>query len=167
MNEFEEHVQVPLEELKELKQKAEEINRRIKELSAPRQIAPYVSRRPLSHPKNLKKDEPIFGFKKWVNPDVWNAFIKLAKAIHEKSPTFYMSTAHPGSLIPYIRDTGAAIPKTISQLSEEQVKISAKMLDEMIAIYNHYYVNLHRQVVYDSRDGRGPELVDVIPPIEE
>ena len=38
------------------------------------------------------------------------------------------------------------------------------MLNEMVAIYNRYYVMLHEQVVYDPRDGSGAQLVDVIPP---
>ena len=86
-------VTVPCEELEELKRQAEEINRRIKELSAPKQIAPYVTERPLSTPRNLKDDEPVFGFTDYLDQDAWSAFIKLAKTVHTKSPQFYMSSA--------------------------------------------------------------------------
>ena len=163
MSSFDNTVSVPSEELEELKRQAEEINRKIKELSAPKQIAPYVTARPLSHPRNLKADEPVFGYTQWIDQDVWNAFIKLAKAVHTKSPQFYMSTSYPGR--PYIRCTRAETPKTIEQLSVEQVKISAEMLDEMIAVYNRYFSMLHEQVVYDPRDGSGPRLVEVHQPI--
>ena len=65
---------------------------------------------------------------------------------------------------PYIRSTCSKTPRTIEQLSADQVRISAEMLNEMVAIYNRYYVMLHEQVVYDPRDGSGAQLVDVIPP---
>ena len=161
MSSFDNTVSVPSEELEELKRQAEEINRKIKELSAPKQIAPYVTARPLSHPRNLKDGDPIFGYTQWVDQDVWNAFIKLAKAVHTKSPQFYMSTAWAGNNRPYIRCTRAETPKTIEQLSVEQVKISAQMLDEMIEVYNRYFSMLHEQVVYDPRDGSGPQVVEV------
>lgn len=162
MTEFKNTVSVPCEELEELKRQAEEINRRIKELSAPKQIAPYVTVRPLSHPRNLKESEPIFGYTQWVDQDVWNAFIKLAKAVHVKSPQFYMSTTCPEYGRPYIRRTRAEMPRTIEQLSVEQVKLSAEMLDEMIAVYNRYFSMLHEQVIYDPRDGSGPKLMKVL-----
>lgn len=164
MKDFENTVSVPCEELEELKRKAEEINRRIRELSAPKQIAPYVTARPLSHPRNLKDDEPIFGYTKWVDQNVWNAFIVLAKVIHTKSPQFYMSTTQQGCNRPYIRCTRAEIPRTIDQLSMEQIKISAEMLDEMIAVYNRYFLMLHEQVIYDPRDGNAPQFLEVLPP---
>ena len=161
MAEFENTISVPCGELEELKRQAEEINRRIKELSTPKQIAPYVTERPLSHPRNLKEDEPVFGYTRYVEQDVWNAFMKLAKAVHVKSPQFYMSTTRPGCGRPYIRCTRAEMPRTIEQLSVEQVKLSAEMLDEMIAVYNRYFSMLHERVVYDPRDGSGPQLMEV------
>lgn len=164
MNMFGCTVEIPYKEIEELKRQAEEINRQIKELSAPKQIAPYVTERPLSYPKNLEEDKPIFGYTKHYDQSVWNAFIVLAKAIHIKTPQFYMSTASPGSPRPYIRSTYAEAPRTIDQLSAEQIKVSAEMLNEMIAIYNRYFLMLHEQVLYDPRDGSGAHLIDVIPP---
>lgn len=158
-------VTVPCEELEELKRQAEEINRRIKELSAPKQIACYVTERPLSTPRNLKDGEPVFGYIDYVDQDAWNAFIKLAKTVHTKSPQFYMSSTHPSmGARPYIRSTRGETPRTIEQLSADQVRISAEMLNEMVAIYNRYFVMLHEQVVYDPRDDSGAQMVDVIPP---
>lgn len=164
MEYFENTVSGSCERLDELKRQAEEINRRIKELSAPKQIAPHVTVRPLSHPRNLKDEEPIFGYTGWVDQDVWSAFIKLAKTVHEGSPQFYMSTTCSGSSQPYIRQTGGGTPRTIDQLSIDQIKISAEMLDEMIAVYNRYFLMLHKQVIYDPRDGSGPQLYEVLSP---
>lgn len=160
-------VTVPCEELEELKRQAEEINRKIRELSAPKQIAPYVTEKPLSAPRKLKDDKPLFGFTDYYDQDAWNAFVKLAKTVHTKSPQFYMSSVSNYRGIggkPYIRSTVKKIPRTIDQLSTEQIKISAKMLNEMIAIYNRYFVMLHKQVIYDPQDGSGAQLVDVLSP---
>lgn len=158
-------VPVSSQELEELKRQAEELNQRIKELSKPRQIAPYVSVKPLDVPRNLYNNKPIFGFTERCDPDVWNAFIRLAKSIHTESPEFYMDTAYGNGIRkPYIRSTLKNAPRSIHQLSQQQVRISAEMLDDMIAVYNKYMAMLHTQVVYDPKDGSGARLVDVIPP---
>lgn len=167
MKEFENTISVPFGELEELKRQAEDINRRIKELSAPKHIAPHVTVKPLSCPRNIKSDKPIFGYRRGYDQDVWNAFIKLAKAVHTKSPQYYMSTTCSGGYDPYIRSTSEETPRTVDQLSNEQIKISAEMLNEMIAIYNRYFMMLHEQVIYDPRDGSGPRLVDVMRPDDE
>lgn len=164
MTEFENTVAVPCEDLEELKRQAEEINRKIRELSRPKQLAPYVKEKPFDVPRNLKNDEPVFGFQPPLNSEAWLSFMKLAKLIHTKTPQFYMSTAWPGNNRPYIRSTHASVPRTIDQLTREQIQISANMLDEMIAIYNRYMVMLHEKVIYDPGDGSGPRLVDVMPP---
>lgn len=167
MTEFENTVSVPREELEELKRQAEEINQRLKELSAPKYISPYVTVKPLSCPRNLKDGEPVFGYTNRPDPEAWNTFIRLAKIVHTKSPQFYMSTNWPGGTRPYIRSTSEETPRRIEQLSVEQVKISAEMLNEMIAVYNRYFLMLHERIVYDPRDGSGPQIVEVQPPRNE
>ena len=163
MEELRDTVEDRCAEIEELKRQEVEIKKRIKELSAPRSFLQYVSERPLSHPRNLKYDEPVFGYeRKHHNQSVWDAFVILAKTVHEKSPKFYMDSALGGR--PYIRETNSEKIRKINQLSTEQVRISGEMLSEMIAIYNKYFVMLHEKVVYDPRNGLGERLVDVIPP---
>lgn len=168
MENFESTVPVRREELEELKKQAEEINRRIKELSAPKHLAPYVSEKPLSHPRNLKDDVPIFGYTNFPDHDAWNSFLNLAKTVHTKSPQFYMGTAfdlHSSShQRPYIRSTGVTRPRYLEQMTMEQIKTSAEMLNEMIAIYNRYYVMLHSHVMYDPKDGSEIQIMEVCPP---
>lgn len=168
MENFESTVPVRREELEELKKQAEEINRRIKELSAPKHLAPYVSEKPLSHPRNLKDDIPIFGFTNYVDQDAWNSFLNLAKTVHTKSPQFYMDVAFDlysrSHKRPYIRSTRDAKPRYIEQMTMEQIRISAEMLNEMIAVYNRYYVMLHSHVMYDPKDGSGTQIIEVCPP---
>ena len=40
------------------------------------------------------------------------------------------------------------------------------MIDEMIAVYNKYYMTTHRSVIYDPKDGTGKVTCPVLPPIE-
>ena len=163
MEELRDTVEDHRAEIEELKRQEAEIKKRIKELSAPRSFLQYVSERPLSCPVDLKSDEPVFGY--YTNhhdQKAWDAFVILAKTVHEKSSKFYMSSTLGGR--PFIRSTSGETIRKINQLSTEQVRISGEMLSEMIAIYNKYFVMLHEQVVYDPRDGSGERLVDVIPP---
>lgn len=163
MEEFRDTVEDHRLEIEKLKRQEAEIKKRIKELSAPRSFTQYISERPLSSPVKLKDDEPVFGYDtKHHNQKAWDAFVVLAKTVHEKSPRFYMSSTIGGD--PYIRSTGGELPRKISELSTEQVRISGEMLSEMIAVYNKYFVMLHDKVVYEPRDGSWERLIDVIPP---
>lgn len=164
MEELRDTVEDRRAEIEELKRQEAEIKKRIKELSAPRSFLQHVSALPLSGPTSLKSDEPVFGYyTNHYNQKAWDAFVILAKTVHEKSSKFYMDSTLGG--LPYIRSTcGETTPRKISQLSAEQVRISGEMLSEMIAIYNKYFVMLHDKVVYDPRNGTGERLVDVVPP---
>lgn len=170
MNQFDTAISVSPEELEELKRQAEELNQRIKELSNPVQIAPYVKQKPLDVPRNLSNKRPVFGFTERCNCDAWNAFVKLAKTVHTESPEFYMDTAYSGFCNykePFIRYNSKNPPRSIRQLTHKQLLISAEMLNEMIEIYNKYFVMLHTEVTYDPKDGSGARKVTVISPDEE
>lgn len=102
MEELRDTVEDHRAEIEELKRQELEIKKRIKELSAPRSFLQYVSERPLNTPRNLKDDEPVFGYeRKHYKQSVWDAFVILAKAVHEKSPKFYMDS----TISPYMGKT--------------------------------------------------------------
>lgn len=111
-------------------------------------LAGLVKVKPLSHPAPLEQGEPVFGYRDYPNYDAWNHFRELARCLLTESPLFYMSTTNPGSRTPYIRSTGADKPKDLRKLPEEDLELAAKMLDEMIVIYNRYFVETHRTVLY-------------------
>lgn len=106
----------------------------------------------------------MFGFKDLYDTEVWNCFCKLAKAVHNNSDEFYMSTAYPGSGRKYIRGCVVPNPKKFEELTMEQMELSGKMVDELIAIYNKYFISTHAHVVYDEMKGDGKMYYPVFPP---
>ncbi|WP_124067415.1 hypothetical protein [Clostridium sp. E02] len=111
----------------------------------------------ISRVTNLDNAKPIFGYSDF-NSDAWNqAFLLLAKIIHEPSNLFYMDTAcnGPYRARPYIRslDKRGRLKK-VSDLTPEQLEVSVQMLDELIPIYNRYFKMLHQKVMFDPT-GRG------------
>lgn len=131
------------EQLEELEKKADELNALIKKLKNKNRLVDYCMLRPLNTPRNIKDDIPVFGFKDLYDTEVWNCFCKLAKAVHNDSDEFYMSTAYPGSHRKYIRSNTVPNPKKFEELTMEQMELSGKMVDEMIAIYNKYFIFTH------------------------
>lgn len=82
------------EKLEELMKKADELNDFIKRMKRKNRLADYARLRPLSTPRNIECDVPIFGFGHLYNSDAWNCFCKLAKILHENSDEYYMSTVN-------------------------------------------------------------------------
>lgn len=152
------------EQLEELEKKADELNALIKKLKNKNRLADYCMLRPLNTPRNIKDDIPVFGFKDLYDTEVWNCFCKLAKAVHNNSNEFYMSTAYPGSCRKYIRDCVVPNPKKFEELTMEQMELSGKMVDELIAIYNKHFISTHAHVVYDEMKGDGKMYYPVLPP---
>lgn len=171
MKELDNTISVPYNELEELKRQAEEINRRIKELTYPNNFSSHIREKPLGLPTNLDYSKPVFGFRKMADMDAWNCFVKLGKLIHRKDSSFYDEYVHD---YPYaylgetriVKTREAPLPK-IKELTEEQIKISADMLDEMISVYNKYMIMLHEYVDYYPMKGKEAIRIKVLKPGEE
>lgn len=71
-----------------------------------------------------------------------------------------------GATKKYIRSNRGLNIRKLEDLTSEQMSLSGQMIDEMIAIYNKYYITAHRSVVYDPKDGTGKIILPVIPPTE-
>lgn len=155
------------EQLEELEKKADELKALIKKLKNKNRLADYCMLSPLNTPRNIKDDIPVFGFSNMHDADVWNCFCRLAKAVHSNSDEFYMSTANPWSYKKYIRSRTVPSPKKFEELTAEQMELSGKMVDEMIAIYNKYFIAIHQHVVYDDMEGNGKKYYYVLPPKQE
>lgn len=158
---------VSKEELEELEQKADELNALIKSLKTKNRLADYCKLRPLSNPRNLKNDVPVFGFTGHYDTDVWNCFCNLAKSVHKNSDGFYMSTAHPRNHIRYIRSYHVPSAKKFEELTRKQIELSGQMVEKMIAIYNKYFMATHTRIVYDNMDGSGKKYYPVLSPTQE
>jgi len=155
------------DQLEELEKKADELNALIKKLKNKNRLADYCMLRPLNTPRNMKDDVPVFGFKDLYDTDVWSCFCKLAKAIHKNSDEFYMSTAYPRSHRKYIRSNTVPNPKKFEELTMEQMELSGKMVDELVSIYNKYFISTHTFVVWNTMDGSGKMYYPVLPPKQE
>lgn len=157
---------ITAEQLEELVKKADELNAFIKEIKRKNRLADYAKLRPLSKPRNLKEDVPIFGFTKYYDQDAWNCFCKLAKILHENSDEFCMSQINYCNRGKYIRSNRIPSVSKFEDLTNEQMRLSGQMIDEMIAVYNKYYMTTHRSVIYDPKDGTGKVTCPVLPPID-
>ena len=157
--------EVPISELEELKKTAAEIQRKIDALTAPTSLAKALKNIPYGLPRFEDQDcrNPVV-FSKWLDSDVWKHFLAIGKYIHSKNGVFIERNRF-GYYPYYVDHQDGFRPKRVSDLTKEEVAISAEMLDRMIEIYNEYMVKLHTQVVL--RDYLGcMKVVPVTPPDE-
>ena len=139
------------EQIKELEKQIKELKKQIKDLK-PQALAYMVRTKPLDVPRNLEDDLPIFGYReKLYDHEVWKFMLDIAKRVHIKSPVFYMTKPFEGK--PYIRFNYTCPPKKIDELTEDQKKVSAKMLEELVTVYNKYFMQLHQWVYYVDEHG--------------
>lgn len=77
----------------------------------------------------------------------WKCFSQLAKYIHQSPVTYYMSTEHPKSHKPYVRECENAVtyPRRYSDMTEDQIKISGQMVEEMIKVWNKYFKKINKK----------------------
>ena len=155
------------EQLQELMKKADELNAFIKEMTRKNRLVDYAKLRPLSTPRNMQDGVPVFGYCGLYNQEAWNCFCNLAKLLHEENSEFYMSTTFPRSGVKYIRSTYTQRKSRFDNLTNKQMQLSGQMVDEMIAIFNKYFIATHKNVIYDPKDGTGKVICPVLPPTDE
>lgn len=101
-------------------------------------------------------------FTNYSNADAWKCFVALGKIIHEK---VRYKVRGPESRYPYYpENTIDNKIRTISQLSQDEIRVSVEMIDEMLSIFNKYMVKTHETVPVDFADGRGYVDVKVLKP---
>jgi len=148
---------VDTDELIELKRQAEEINKRIAELTSPKDLASRCEVMPYSLPGfrfNDARCQVIFSGR--YDTDAWAHFLALGKIIHAKNGIF---KARGGFRHPYyVDEIGKRYPKKVVELSQEEARISAEMLDKMISVYNEYMVRMHTHVLLEGIDGKITEV---------
>lgn len=100
----------------------------------------------------------------------WGQFLSLAKLIHVPSPKAVERRErrergwHCND--PYFdSDRASATPK-VRDLTNDQIEVSVKMLDEMIPIYNRYYKELHPTVLINFKNDC-PGKISIVPVREE
>lgn len=154
-------MEISEKEYEELKMKIHELTHKVENMSCGRKktLADKVKVLPHERVNNISTDHPAFEYGSSSAYDTWNIFLMLAKRLHVKSPLYYMGTAYADFYgtrkEPYIRFTGKEeVPKRIADMTHEQQEMSINMLNEMIPIWNKYFEETHKEVLYDP-DGLG------------
>ena len=163
----EKYMTAELSELEALKAQAIAIQKRIEELSAPTSIASMCERKPFCLPMFECSDSrnPVV-FRDYVDQDAWKCFLSLGKRIHAKNGVFVQRGARNWQKNPFFVDeTKKFTPCKVSDLSKEEARRAAEMIDRMVEIYNEYMVKLHTQVVLVDEYGNS-RIVMVQKPIE-
>lgn len=142
---------VDTDELMELKKQAEEINKRIAELTAPKNIAYRCKVKPYRLPCFLDNDarNPVVFTDRRYDTDAWAHFLALGKMIHAENGVFKTRGMSWRREPFYVDELGKNVPKKVSDLTQEEARISAEMLEKMISIYNEYMVRMHTCVTLD------------------
>nr|WP_317379441.1 hypothetical protein [uncultured Faecalimonas sp.] len=141
---------VNMSELEELEKIVKDAQARIAELKAPMQLATMCTIKPLRLPRFVNEDSrenAWFSEGCYYDRDAWLHFLELGKMIHNQPGRF--EARGSGQINPfYVDNTGIGRRKVkkISDLTGTEARISAEMLDEMIAVYNKYMVMLHKTV---------------------
>lgn len=76
------------------------------------------------------------------------SLVAIAKTLFENYTATAEQRQFGGKRVTYYRDRRCGVKK-LSELTEEQLKIAASMLDEMAEVYNKYYKALHQSVIVE------------------
>lgn len=126
-------------------------------------VKPYDCVRP------IKDDVPEFEFRSWSQSDAWGAFLALAKAYLRENDRFYMGTTstYGHYTRKYIRSTSPDKVRVIAKAPFEKQLLAAQMVSEMVAVYNKYYVEAHKDIIYKPSRDEEPVIVKAIYDPEE
>lgn len=141
----------------ELKEQVRLLQEKVNGIKEPKkELCNLVSELPIHYIHKSTNEYPDFKYTKDASSDAWKVFIQLAKILHTTSFKFVMDETRPGSRVPYIRCIGHhEIPKRITAMTNEQIAMSVQMLNEMIPIYNKYFMQTHEYVLYsNTNDGQ-------------
>lgn len=101
-----------------------------------------------------KIEDGIFEYVSTGKTEEWRVFEKLGKLLHRPTPIFYMSETCHGSGVPMIRNENNDVRyRKYDQLTPQQIKISAEMVNKMIGIWNEYFKKANPIVKYKDSEG--------------
>ncbi len=140
---------INISELEELEKIVKEAQARIAELKAPTQLVTACAVKPLGLPffNNHDSRENAYLDKRHYDREAWSHFLELGKMIHNQPGQFVARGFNYRN--PFYTDICSASRRKVRKISDltgTEARISAEMLDEMIAVYNKYMVMLHKTV---------------------
>lgn len=149
------------EEYLDLKNQIKALSEKVEFVGKPTTFAGVVTVKPYSSIKNKEEDIPVFEpTAGYGSDDAWNAFVKLGKTIHRSISRFQMEKCRTGGL--YIRSIGhIRTPRTIADMTKEQIELSARMIDEMVEVYNRYFAMANQYVLFAQDNSGSYEEVSI------
>lgn len=117
---------------------------------------PICDIRPCNH--NVARiEECVFQYEKYIDSDIWRVLSLLGKYLHYRPFTFFVRNTFNWRGEPefYVteEDRVERFPRTYAELTPEQIKVSGSMVDEMIQIWNRYFVMCHPTTTCRNANG--------------
>lgn len=123
-----------------------------------------VKTKPYESTKPVNDDVPEFRFTDRGGQTAWNACLELAKAFLTENDKYYMDRtpvmAHYHR--PYIRSIPSDKVRKIAKAPIEKQMLAAQMISEIAEVYNRYFVEAHKEVVYKPSPQSDPVIVKVM-----
>ena len=156
---------IPDEEYYELKKQLQALNEKIEYVKKPTSFASVVEIKPYGYISSVDFYTPVFAPRADCSNEVWKLFIQLGKSIHQSASYFKPDLPTKWNSRAYIRKiSNKKVPKTLAEMSAEQIKLSAEMITEMIGIYNRYFQKVNTHVLFDEhRTGEYSPVVIMYP----
>jgi hypothetical protein len=99
--------------------------------------------------KVSKIEDGVFEYVSTGKSEEWRTFEKLAKLLHRPTPIYFMDETYHGSGVPMIRGENDIVRyRKYDQLTPQQMKLSAEMVNKMIEIWNEYFKKANPIVEY-------------------
>lgn len=141
---------IPDEEYYELKRKVEDLNKIIDHVNKPMNFASLVNEKPYYYITSVNNEDAIFIARQSASCDAWQLFSRLGKLIHQNKSFFRPDKDITFGQLPYMRKISIdKHPRRIDEMSDEQIILSAEMIEEMVNIYNKYFIMANRYVYLD------------------
>lgn len=134
---------IPDEEYLELKRQIESLSRRLEVSCRPRNFAEVVEK-PYGYVRCVDDKKLIFMPDRTSHDDAWKYICWLGKCIHKEVSKFHR---YKGSSC-VIKDNSPRTPRLITEMTDEQMILSANMMNEIVAVYNKYYKMANTHVMY-------------------
>lgn len=151
-------MEIPYEEYIQLKNRVSELEEQLKCSTGNRilNFSSLVDVMPISSIRLIDDHDSSQGVKysDFINGNgAWDCFVKLAKLIHLKDPSYIAERRNWNKDLYYRSYDYKNQPKRICDLTPEQVRVSINMMNELIAVYNRYFTELHKGVLVTELNG--------------
>ena len=142
----------------ELQRQIRLLNQRMELVSRPRNFAESCIK-PYGFIRCNDTEHLIFQPDQNTHDDAWRILCMLGKCLHKNVQKFRRSNVPYGGK-PYVsKDTTERTPRTLIEMTDDQMILSVKMMNELVAVYNKYYQLANTHVLY--ADGVNCEYVEI------